>query len=167
MAVRRFLRKHPYAADMQQAFVRYARALDSVDFDSSFLKLWSLLETLTNTIGDNYDVTIRRVLFLVTDRDLSGLILEHLRNYRNATVHHDRSRLAAERYIYQLKRFVEVLLHFHTVSRGQFPSIAKLGEHLDLPFAPEDLRARILAAKAALRFRSTVPPRNRPPRSKG
>src|ERR1700741_2590202 len=127
------LRRVPYARDLRAAFVRYSTALDTEDFESCFLKLWSVLELLTHTVGGRYDETIKRTLFLYHETDVNRLVLEHLRQHRNAVVHHGITRSEAETYTFQAKRYVETVLFFHLAWRGRFRSIAKFGEYLDLP----------------------------------
>jgi hypothetical protein len=63
--IRKAIRKSHYADFLKAMFVRYARSLDSSDHDSSFLKLWSLLEFITVISDtDNYAEVIRRTLSL-------------------------------------------------------------------------------------------------------
>lgn len=45
--LRAILARHPYPEFLRNAFIRYARSLDGTDHESSFLKFWSLLESLT------------------------------------------------------------------------------------------------------------------------
>lgn len=78
--VRRKSRQDGYGAELREVFVRYTRALDGVDFDSTFLKLWSLLELLTATTSARYDQTINRALFVFQEQELNRVLLEHLRD---------------------------------------------------------------------------------------
>jgi hypothetical protein len=55
---------------LRRFFVRYVRALDERNLSSAFLKLWSVLEDLTNTGRSRYDLTIRRATFICEDRAL-------------------------------------------------------------------------------------------------
>ncbi len=76
--VRKALNKNSYKRDVEVAIVRYVRALDSQDYNSVFIKLWGVLEYLTNTLKDSYDKTIRRASFQYQDREYARQVLEHL-----------------------------------------------------------------------------------------
>ncbi len=61
------LSQHPYASFLRDVFIRYARSLDGTDHESSFLKFWSLLESLTAINEDQkfgYTELIKRAVFL-------------------------------------------------------------------------------------------------------
>lgn len=131
--IRARLLGHPYRDDVERGLIRYVRALDGADFESTFLKLWSLLEYLTNSGGSNYDVTVRRIEFLFTDRQLTRSILEHLRGQRNRVVHADKSGASFGSLTWQAKRYAEQLLFFHLSSGRKLASMAEAGKLLDLP----------------------------------
>lgn len=150
--LRNRLKKHPYGSDLKSIFIKYARSLDLYDYESSFLKLWSLLECLTNTNKKNYDTTIRRTAFLYEDRDFHIQVLEHLRAYRNLFVHSDKSTSRVETSIYQLKRYVERAILFHIKSYTHFTTIGEAGEFLNLPFKAYNLKEKISLYKYALNF---------------
>lgn len=150
--IKRRLLRHPYATQLQHAFVRYVRALDSLDFDAAYLKLWSVLEFLTHTPA-HYDDTIRRTLFLFQETEVHKAILEHLRHFRNAMVHEGASTAEREAYVPQLKRYVETLLDYHLRSRGKFDSLSKAGEFLSLPTDKTLLRERLRFHRLALQAR--------------
>jgi hypothetical protein len=81
--IRQLVRTSRYSGDLRGAFIRYARALDGIDYEASFLKLWSLLEFLTNCSDGKYDSLVRRCAFLFRDYEYHQQILEHLRQRRN------------------------------------------------------------------------------------
>ncbi len=145
------IKRIKYSEIMEKVFIRYAKALDEIDCDLSFLQLWNLMEYLTNTVG-NYDKTITRVLFLFQERDKHKLILEHLREYRNQYVHFSKSNDQREVSLYQLKRYVEKLMHFHIYFEGNFKSIAELGEFLNLPYDKNILKKSIVTLNNAISF---------------
>ncbi len=141
--IRENLNKHNYGEFLKSIFVNYTRAFDSVDFESSFLKLWCILEKLTNTTDISYDNTIKRAIFLFDDRNFHKQILEHLRTLRNIIVHHNKSNFEMIVYVYQLKRYVDKLIHFHIENKFDFKSIGKACEFLDLPFDVDILKEKI------------------------
>jgi hypothetical protein len=154
----RLLADHPYRDELERLFVRYCRALDGVDFDVAFVRLWSVLEALTGS-GADYDAVIKRTLFLVAPSEASTarLLLEHLRDVRNGTVHNDRSRYAIEDHLFQLKFYVELLFEFHLVSRPRFTSIGAAADFLNLPRDTAELHERIALHRRALAYRSRPP----------
>lgn len=151
--VRRKIRSSSYPETMKEVFVRYARALDGVDFDSTYLKLWSLFELLTATSNARYDQSIGRALFVFEEQELNRAILEHLREYRNATVHSGISTDLVHDFCWQLKQFVDALIRFHLSFGSRFKSWGEAATFLDLPRDTVALKQRIAVARRALKYR--------------
>lgn len=152
--VRGKLIDHYYRSDMEEAIRRYVRALDSRDWNSSFLRLWSLLEFLTATERADYKQTIRRVLFLYEEREFHEQILNHLRNYRNRTVHTGDETREIETLLHQLRQYVEHLLEFHLATRFRFSCRNEAAEFLHQSTDLSYLQKRFLMMKRAIRFLS-------------
>jgi hypothetical protein len=150
--VRRRLARCPYEADLIRSFVRYARALDSPDDETAFLKLWSLLEFLTNT--DNYDRLIDRVKFLYEDVASNATIMQHLRYRRNNFAHSAIEATRPRLLLYQLEPYVERLMRFHLFTRAKFANREDAAGYLDFPKDPDDIRDRIKRYRMALAFRT-------------
>lgn len=132
--VRLQLKKLPYRPLIETALIRYTRSLDSRDWNSCFLELWSILEALTGTtLNDSHKVTVRRSAFLFKNPDYSTLVLNHLRAYRNTAVHGGKQGQNVEPIMYQTKNFVEALLQFHLGRAGQFSTMAEVAAFFDLP----------------------------------
>lgn len=152
---RQCLKRSHYADHLIACLTRYVRALDTPDWEDSYLRLWGVLEQLTNTgVADNYKVTVRRASFQWKDRRYASQILTHLRDYRNNAVHSGTDNQDIETYIYQLKRYVEALLQFHMDNRFGFKTIAEAAEFMDLPDNNDELTKRIKVMKAARSFHS-------------
>jgi len=151
--VERALSSHPYAKTLQDAFTRYARALDSADFDQVVLKLWSLLELLTGTGFNGYEPTIRRTAFLYEDSVWVKQSLEHLRRYRNRSVHAGMRGDDLETEVYLLKSYVDELLRFHIRNYFKFQTLEEACSLLDLPPSEEPLRSRLTAVQRAMKYR--------------
>jgi hypothetical protein len=147
-------RRDQYASEFRSMFVRYARALDGLDFDATFLKLWSLLELLTVTTKARYDQTIDRALFVFQEQDLNRVRLEHLRDYRNAAVHNAMSTSLVHNSLWQLKEFVDELIRFHIMWSDRFETWADAGAFLDLPREAEALKKRLATTRVALKYRA-------------
>lgn len=152
-SVRASLRKLPYRSSIESALLRYVRALDSRDWNSSFLELWSILEALTGTTpNDKHKVTVRRSAFLFRNVDYAFEVLNHLRSYRNTAVHRGKEGQNVEPIMYQAKSFVEALLKFHLARAGQFESVAEVAAFLDLPRGLAEVDRQLARLKAARKY---------------
>jgi len=153
--VRKKLRTIAYSDDICEGIIRYTRALDYSDYDIAFLKLWSVLEFLTNTLKAKYDNTIKRTAFCFKEYDFHCQVLNHLRDYRNKSVHTGSSDNSGVKiYIYQLKRYVEELLIFHLSTKMKFSNIESASEFLDLSQDAEFLREKCQLYQKAIKFLS-------------
>lgn len=141
--VRTALKRLAYRTTMEQALLRYVRALDEHDWQKSFSRLWSLLELITHTQQAKYDVTVRRACFLFEEHGYFRQLLEHLRENRNRATHDDEGTEDTEALMYQLKNIIENLLFRQIFNRLRFNSMAEWGEFLDMPVNPHDLRTEI------------------------
>lgn len=112
---------------------RYSSALDTSNMNSSFLALWSLLESLTFTGHDNYDVTIARTLVLFKDKFKLKLELEILRDKRNMAIHSGSQFEEAEKYAYMLMNIIHQYIFFLVNAITKSKSINQLKSTLDLP----------------------------------
>ena len=155
--VRSRLAKSDYQEVLEQAIVRYGRALDMIDWDACFLKLWSVLELLTDSCQDSSNSTIRRTAYIYKDREFALQVLKHLRDHRNRSVHADANSSEIETYLYQLKGFVEHLLSFHLKSAHGFASIKDAAKFLDLPSDKDAIEGQIRLLQYAQRFRHSSP----------
>lgn len=151
--VRRDLKKILYQDMIRDALRRYVRALDMSDWDAAMLKLWSVLEGLTDTVRLPYDRTIKRASFIYSEEAYNVQVLRHLREYRNRTVHADFSRRDREIMLCQVKNYVGDLLLFHLRVGKQFKSLEELGRFLDSPANEEVLRRNLGVMRKALDFR--------------
>jgi len=112
---------------------RYCSSLDTTNMNSSFLSMWSLLESLTFTGHENYDVTISRALVLFKDKFRFKLELEILRNKRNMAVHSGSQFEEAEKYAYMLMNIINEYIFFLVNAITKSKSIEQLQTTLDLP----------------------------------
>lgn len=153
LSIRKILNKIPYKNDLLQIFIRYTRALDTNDYESAYLKLWSILELLTDTaITSGYDKTISRSLFFYKDDILSKEIIEHLRIFRNNIVHLGESRVELDSLLFQIKRFVEDNIRNHIKLAGYFNSRSEFGSFLELSRDKDKLEKEIDFRKKAIRI---------------
>ena len=140
--VKKTLNKHKYPQVVQNAIIRYTRALDERDWTTAFLKLWSVLELLTDTGKASYDTTVKRTIFLYQEREYHFQVLQHLKKYRNSSIHLDKGNSEIETYLYQLKNYVETLIGFHLNNKYGFESIQEAAEFLGLPHEEEVLKSQ-------------------------
>jgi hypothetical protein len=117
------------------------------------LQLWSILEKFTATPRANYDKTIKRTAFLFEDSEITKQILQHLRRFRNETVHAGTRTEQIEQLVYQLKQYVEALIFFHISNHFRFANIEQAAQLFDLPTNSEFLRSRIRLTQRAMKYR--------------
>lgn len=149
---RKALKKNRYRKDVEVGIVRYVRALDSTDYNSVYIKLWSVLEYLTHTLKDSYDKTIRRTSFQYKDREYAREVLEHLRQYRNKSVHLGAGESDIDAHVYQLKSYVEQLLRFHIANHFRFESLEEAAKFMDLQPDIDALKKQIAFCQAGIKF---------------
>lgn len=158
--IRRRLIHSAYGRDIEHAFVRYTRALDTPEHAVAFARLWTTIEYLADT--SDQDSLIRRITFFASEeeRRLIELVLRHLRDVRNGLVHVDASRERSavregiEAYLYHLKMFAEWLLVFHVKNSQRCETRAAAAKLLDTPTNREELKGRIRLYRKILKQRS-------------
>lgn len=142
----------PYRQEIESALLRYVRALDSADLNDAFLRLWSLLEYLTDSGHDPYKVTTRRAAFMFQDRERAQLVLTHLTQHRNRFVHAGSDSNEIESLVFLLKRYVDSLLLFHLGTSFGFTSRGEAARFMDLPSNKDEIDLRIGRLRSARKF---------------
>lgn len=147
-------KSQPLQDQLVQGVIRYCRALDQIDYEAAFLKLWGVLEFLTNTVGGSYDQTIRRTAFIFETHQAAKIDLEHLRRMRNRSVHSGEASAQekSERILYQLKGYVRRLLHFQFTTPISFRDLHEIGLFLDTTTDRESLQENIKRNQEAWKF---------------
>ncbi|RWB21269.1 hypothetical protein [Mesorhizobium sp.] len=135
-----------------KGLVRYNSALDRSDLLQSFRDLWSVLEFLTNTGKNGYEITVKRASSLFKNCDYHREVLNHLRHRRNSIIHSGVDDEASENLMYSCKAYVEAVLKYIMVNEFRFRSHAEFGEFLDLPRDRESLSKLERQIKRALRL---------------
>lgn len=141
----------PYGKQLSGAIVRAARALDEPDTNSAFLRLWSALESLITPGHANYDQFVRRCAFLFQESDYHLQILEHLREYRNISVH---SGVEGDSRIncFLLQTYFREAVRFLISYALEFKSFMDAHEFLDLPSNHAEIKSKIKALRRVLVF---------------
>lgn len=153
--VRKRLDKIKYNKILIQTIIDYGIALDSINWKTSFLNLWSILEQLTFTNpNEGYQTTINRVSFLSEKRNYHRIILEQLKKLRNSFTHGNQSaeNEILENIIYQLKWYVERLLEFHLKMGPKFKNSEEARNFLSLPYDLHDIKEKIVLLQLAKNF---------------
>jgi len=138
-----------------QSITDYGIALDSINWKTTFLNLWSILEQLTFTNpNEGYQTTIDRVSFLCKKQDYNRIVLEQLRKLRNSFTHGNQSaeNEILENIIYQLKQYVEILLEFHLKMGSKFKNSEEVRNFLSLPYNLHDIKEKIILLQLAKNF---------------
>ena len=153
----RSLRKLPYREDALRLLLRYVTALDEVKPEAAFLGLWSLLERLTNTVGANYDETIRRGAWVFDDdyRPIATDTLTCLRGLRNRYVHSGGAENYGGQVVYAIKEFVDLHLARVIANPFEFSTLEEHAALLSMPTTLEGLSARRRVLNAATKFRQS------------
>lgn len=141
-----------YGERIATALLRFVRAFDEPDANTAFLRLWSALETLTTPGQANYDRFVQRCSFLFKDTDFHRQLLEHLREYRNASVHAGEESDRARTHCFQLQLYFVNLIWFHLGNTKVFSTLEEANDFLDLPVNEATLQNRIRLTKKALKF---------------
>lgn len=154
----RWIHKSHYKDELKNSLIRYARAFDEPDPNTAFLKLWSSLENLVNSDSSNYDSMIKRCSFLYAERDYHKQVLEHLREYRNRSIHSGIETNDALTNCFLLQGYFRRAIHFYKHHYKIFSSLKEANEFLDLPHEQVDLQNRLKLIKRAIRY---VSPKNK------
>jgi len=150
---RKLVNKNKFKNQIEAALRKYAQALDIRDLENSYLRLWDLLEYLTNTNeNESHKDTVKRTSFFFQEREYAQQVLNHLRDHRNRSVHTGGSNQNIETLLYQLKIFVEVVFEFQIANRFNFSSRKELTQFMNLPGDVSELKRKKEMIGHALKF---------------
>lgn len=139
--------------------VAYVRALDSHDYEKSYLALWSLLEKMMGGIEHgNYKRVLARLMrvFHFKDQHTHDFYRQevlHLKQYRHRIVHDSKSTEDLEIVTHQLRSFVENLIRFILWNISKFGSLSQIRAFLDLPVDVGELEQHQEIVRTAIRYR--------------
>lgn len=102
-----------YGERLSSSLIRYVRALDESDANTTFLRLWGAMEALATPGIANYDNVVKRCSFLYAESAYHRQVLEQLREYRNASVHAGEESSKARTHCFQMQRYYRDLFWFH------------------------------------------------------
>ncbi|NIC05638.1 hypothetical protein [Billgrantia bachuensis] len=143
-----------YRGAIEEALLRYVRALDEKDHNSAAIRLWGALESLASPGEARYDNIVKRCSFLFAEDDYHRQILEHLREFRNRSIHSGDQSEKAKTFCYQMQFYLRqlVLFHFHRVS--DFASLDEANSFLDMPADGAVLRRQRRLIDRAMKFKN-------------
>ncbi|MCD4720810.1 MAG: hypothetical protein K8S13_13275 [Desulfobacula sp.] len=146
------LKLSKYKTNIKDALIRYVRALDERDQNVALIRLWGAIEALAAPSESNYDLVTRRCSFLYSDQEYHKQVLEHLREYRNCSVHAGDQIGRAKTNCYQLQNYFYSLIIFHLKSANDFSSLEEANNFLDLPSNKKYLQKKKLLIEKAIKF---------------
>jgi hypothetical protein len=142
----------PYGNQIIDSLVRYVRALDEADANTAFLRLWTAVETLASPDVADYEKLVRRCAFLFQENVFHRQMLEHLREYRNSSIHAGEYSDHARTLCFQLQLYFSSLIWFHIRNATFFSSLEEANSFLDTPPKKEAIERQICIAQKALKF---------------
>ncbi|MCT7613875.1 HEPN domain-containing protein [Aliarcobacter butzleri] len=125
------LKKCKFSKNIEKALLRYVRAFDEKDSNVAFLKVWSALEYIITNDRNNKNDLVKRCSFLYKDGEYTKQIFEHLREYRNETVHSGIRNEEVRYYCFQIQRVFKQLIFFCLRKANEFDSIEDMHHFLD------------------------------------
>ena len=131
---------------------KYARAFDEPDSNTAFVKLWSALESLVTPGVADYDKMVKRCSFLYADGEYHKQVLEHLREYRNRSVHSGIEGEDARTNCFLLQEYFRTAIHFYLGNYTYFSDLNNANEFLDLPSDQEILAGKMKILRKAMKF---------------
>ncbi|MPQ68296.1 MULTISPECIES: hypothetical protein [unclassified Pseudomonas] len=137
---------------LKEAIVRFVRAFDGKDKNFALQKIWAALETLMAPGENNTDLVVKRCSFMFGDRAYHHQVLEHLKDYRNRSVHTGRSIENPNDYCYQAQNFFRQAVIFHASNAEFFSSLRESNEFLDLSDSIQELERKKLLIEKAIIF---------------
>ncbi len=141
-----------FGEQLTSSLIKYVRALDHIDANTAFLRLWGAIEGLTSPGQADYDKVVRRCAFLFKDSDFHRQILEHLREFRNENIHKGEYSENARIHCFQLQYYYVNLIWFHIHNAKFFKSLNEANTFLDSSTDRNFLKRKIQLARKALHF---------------
>lgn len=125
------LRRHKDAHIIKDAIVRYVRAYDEVDKNSTVQRAWAALESMMAPGENNTDLIVGRCSFLFAEREYYRQVLEHVKEYRNRNVHLGHAIEDPSPHCYQIQKFFRQALIFHLREVDNFKGLQESNRFLD------------------------------------
>jgi hypothetical protein len=147
------LKKCKYSNSLENALVRYVRALDERDQNVALLHIWGALESIIAYEENSKSKLPIRCSFLFEEHEYHRQVLEHLREYRNQSVHSGDKHEQAKSYCYQLQFYFRQVIYFHLHNVDYFNTLEEANKFLDQPVDIEHLKQKRNLIEKAIKFR--------------
>ena len=147
------LKKCKYSIKLENALLRYVRAFDEPDANVALLYMWGALESITAYEENSKRNLPKRCSYLFKDYEYHRQVLEHLREYRNQSVHSGDTHNNAKIYCYQLQFYFRKIILFHLKNVDIFDSLEQANGFLDLPTNMKTLKEKNELLNKAIIFR--------------
>ncbi|SHH05959.1 hypothetical protein [Massilia sp. CF038] len=154
--IRRQINTSQYRDILESALLRYVRALDESDQNVALIKLWGALEGLASPHEQNADAIVRRCSFLYETPHYYSQVLEHLREYRNKSVHAGDQSESAMLQCYQLQEFFRSLFLYHLRCSPEGVTFIQANALLDMPTDHAQLLEKRGIIERAIKFRTPM-----------
>ncbi|MFO1039804.1 MAG: hypothetical protein U1E45_23425 [Geminicoccaceae bacterium] len=128
---------------LRRGLLLYVRALDSPDWDNAFLECWRALEHLTLCSNVNGGDVIERCMLTLPVDPIQKLELEHLRRVRNRLVHQAVDPPGSQTVLFQIKRYVELMLVFIMKNPDRFKSEKCIATYMTMKHEKTALQSQI------------------------
>lgn len=144
-------RKSRFKEHAEEILIGFIRALDSVEYEYKFLRLWSTLET--GVKSDDTKVIVKRLSFYYEDWEVKKALLLSLRQARNQHTHKGKTPENIGLKCYLLQDFVLVLIRYFMNNAFKYKTIDEALDFISLPGSVSDLKKRISILENAIKFR--------------
>ena len=126
-----------------EAMQDYQEGLSHADDSLVHLRLWSLLERLTDTPKGDSTVTIRRGSFLAREMEAKRQRLKHAADTRNAFVHRRERTPFINAISHDLRFRVEAMLRFLFFAQHRFMYLDEFFQLLDSPRTASEIARKV------------------------
>jgi len=147
------LEKCKYSNKLESALLRYVRAFDERDQNIALLHIWGALESITAYEENSKDKLPKRCAYLFSEYEYHKQILEHLREYRNQSVHAGDKNDQVKSYCYQLQGYFIEIIFFHLHRVNQFNTLEEANSFLDQPVEIKQLKYKRDLLNSVIKFR--------------
>lgn len=132
-----------------EAMQDYHEALSHIDSALVHVRLWGLLERLTNTHLEETKVTVRRATFLSTRTDLRRTRLRHAAEARHAFVHRRLRAPFIDSVAEDLRHWAEEMLLYIFFSKRKFRDVDFFFRLLDAPKTAKEIERAMSVLRVA------------------
>ena len=143
-----------YSNKLKPSLLRYVRAFDEINYHVSLLEIWGSLEYLTASNENNKDNIIKRCSFIFQDSEYHKQILEHLREYRNESIHNGIKHDDVKYYCYQVQYYFSELILFHLNRTDLFSSLSDVNTFLDHSTNLDELNKKKSLLEKIIKYRN-------------